>query len=510
MIKKTLLILTLFFFNNIAEAQINNIHNFYSQNLFFYSPAHTGDKGQLTAFVDFRKHLLKINNSAEVASVGLHSPITKKMSLGGLIKKQKNGLLETVSGRLDYSFRTKINKNSKIAFGINVGMLQRGINQELAIVVDQTDPTLTDNGSVQRNVFYSGASIAYSFKNIEFDIGIPTMYQTKGISNIFQANYWSFLAYSFYTKNKKIQFKPSASFTYNTQNTIGYNANFLVNYKDLIWVQPTYKANQSLVFSVGFNLKKIGIAYSYETNSSSLNVIGGASHEIMLTYGLFRSKIKIDTIKDAEYYHNLEQKIGDKTYEEYVTSDNYGFYNNIIGLIDSIHQEEVKKIEKLRTDSIQQANKLVLLEKERLDSINSAKIAAIEKAKRDSARAHNLRHLSKQELKILEEGIHFKLGSAVLSNDSKIYLNKVAILIRKNKNIRLLIAGHTCDIGSEETNLRISKQRANAVISYLIKKGVSPNRITSDFKLDAEPIVPNTNEENRSLNRRVSFSVIKE
>ena len=508
MIKKILIISVIFFLSKVTNAQIDNIHNFYTQNLFFYSPAHTGDKEQLFAFVDYRRHLFGINNSTEVASVGLHSPITKTMSLGGLIKTQNIGLLKIVSGRLDYSFRAKINNNSKIAFGINVGMLQRGLNTELAVVQDQTDPTLRDNGYIQKNIFFSGASIAYNYKNFEFDLGVPTMYQTKGISNVFHANYWSFMAYSFFLEKSKLQFRPSASATYSSNKTLGYHFNFMVNYDDLIWLQPTYKANGSMAFSLGVNLKKIGIAYSYETNSSSLRTIGGASHEIMLTYGLFKPKHVIDTT--SEYYHKLEQIIGDKTYEDYVRSNNYGFYNNIISLTDSIHKEEVKKIAKLNTDSIQNVNKLALLEKERLDSINQARLASIEKAKRDSARAHNLRHLSQKELKILEIGIHFELGSAMLNNESRVYLNKVAKLIKSNKNIKLLVSGHTCDIGSAVTNLKISKERANSVIYYLKKRGVSSSKISSDYKLDAEPIVPNTNEKNRSLNRRVSFSVIKE
>jgi len=98
----------------------------------------------------------------------------------------------------------------------------------------------------------------------------------------------------------------------------------------------------------------------------------------------------------------------------------------------------------------------------------------------------------------------------MVTGDSRVYLDEVSELIKNNKNIRVLISGHTCDIGSEEVNLRYSKDRAEAVRYYLIRKGVDPNRISTDAKLDAEPLVPNTNEENRQQNRRVSFSIIRE
>lgn len=509
-----------------ANAQVYNTHNFYTQNLFYYSPAHTGDKGQMAAFIDYRNDLNQIENATTSASVGLHSPVTKHMSIGGLIKTERLGLLETLSGRLDYSFRTKIIGKHIIAFGINAGALQRSINSDLAIVEDPTDPLLTGD-YFRKNIFFTGASINYNFKKFEFDIGIPVMYKTNTADNFFYANYWSFISYSLLSKNKDWEFKPSVSVNYGSEKLIGYHANLLINYKNIFWVQPTYKVNRSIVVSAGVNLKKIGIGYSYETNSGALSTIGGASHEIIITYGFFKPrKHKVDTIvKDAEYYHNLKQKIGDKTYEEYVSSNNYGFYNSILDLTDSIHQEEVKKIEKLKNKTFQQDSiakleqkrlldleqkRLAELEQKRLDSLNQAKLARIEKAKRDSARAHHLRHLSEKEMNILKMGVHFKLGSAMLDQEGRNYLNKVAELIKNNDNIKILVSGHTCDLGSEKANLKYSIDRAETVIYYLKSKGVNPNKISSDYKLDAEPIVPNTSENNRSKNRRVSFSIIKE
>lgn len=510
MIKKIIGTIILMIFILFGNAQVYNIHNFYTQNLFYYSPAHTGDKGQLAAFIDYRNSLSNINDATKSASVGLHSPVTKKMSIGGLIKTQRLGLLETLSGRLDYSFRTKIIGEHIIALGINGGALQRNISSDLAIVVDQTDPTLTGS-YIKKNIFFTGASISYNFKNFEFDVGIPVMYKTNDIQNSFYTNYWSFTSYRIETKNNNWSFSPSVVINYSTGNILGYQGNLLLNFKNIFWIQPTYKKNRSLVVSAGINLKKIGIAYSFETNSGALSALGGPSHEIMLTYGFFRErKSENDTIiKDEEYYHNLKQKIGDKTYEEYVSSNNYGFYNDITDLTDSIHKEEIKKIQKLNTDSINNA-KLALLEKQKLDSINQAKLALIEQAKKDSARAHHLRHLSKDEMEVLKKGVHFDLGSAMLNEDGRKYLNEVADLIKNNDNIRVLISGHTCDIGTEESNLKVSKERAETVFYYLKRKGVKPNKISLDFKLDAEPIVPNTSEANRKQNRRVSFSIIKE
>ena len=128
MIKKILLFLLLLLYMLDGSAQVFSTHNFYTQNMFFYSPAHTGDKGQFAAFLDYRDQLSEIEDATQSAIVGFHSPITKNMNLGSLIKTERIGLFETLSGRLDYSFRAKISENQILAFGINGGVLQRNLN----------------------------------------------------------------------------------------------------------------------------------------------------------------------------------------------------------------------------------------------------------------------------------------------------------------------------------------------------------------------------------------------
>ena len=516
MLKKILLIVTGIFTIFHSEAQIYNIHNFYTQNMFYYAPAHTGDKKQFAAFANYRNHLTGIPDAVQTATVGLHSPITKKMNLGGSIKTQRIGLFETLSGRIDYSFRTHISDNQIIGLGINGGVMQRNLNADNAIVADPNDPTLLPD-YVKKNIFFAGASINYRFKNLNFDIGIPSVYKSE---KLLTTNYFSFLSYDFYNKKKVWLFQPSVLAVYNSSKIFDAHINVLVNYDNIFWFQPTYKLNGSIVVSAGVNLKKIGIGYAYETNSGALSYIGGASHEIILTYGFFKKRIHPGDSAEVNNYNNpkLKAKINGKTYEEYVNANNYGFYNNIMELTDSIHKEEVKKQDSLKAiayqDSIKQTllnqAKLDSLNKIRLDSLNKVRIDSIAQAKKDSAREHALRHLNNEELKILQKGVHFQLNSAMLTQEARDYLDSVAKLIIKNKNIKVLITGYTCDLGSETVNLRFSTDRAESVKYYLIQQGVPPDRISTNAGLDAEPVVPNTSEANRKLNRRVSFSIIKE
>jgi len=365
------------------------------------------------------------------------------------------------------------------------------------------------SGVFKKNIFIAGASLNYKFKKFNFDIGIPSAYKSE---SLITANYFSLLSYDLFSKNRHWQFQPSVLAVFNTSNIFDAHFNFSVNYENVFWFQPTYKLNGSIMVSAGVNFKKVGISYAYETNSGALAYLGGASHEIMLTYGFFKKRIHPEDSIEYDEFGNpkLKGKINGKSYEEYVKANNYGFYNNIMELTDSIHQEEVKRQDSIKNLAKQDSLQKALAEQAKLDSINKAYADSIAAAKRDSARKHALRHLNNDELKILQKGVHFQLNSAMLSSESRQYLDTVANLIIKNKNIKVLITGYTCDLGTEEINRRFSIDRAESVKYYLIQKGVPPERISTDAGLDAEPVVPNTNEANRKLNRRVSFSIIRE
>ncbi|HEY9363436.1 MAG TPA: OmpA family protein, partial [Chitinophagaceae bacterium] len=81
--------------------------------------------------------------------------------------------------------------------------------------------------------------------------------------------------------------------------------------------------------------------------------------------------------------------------------------------------------------------------------------------------------------------------------------DKLVDLMQRHDNIELQIEGHTCNIGSEAVNKRISLARANAVVVYLENKGIAPGRLHAIGKAAEEPVLPNTSEANRKQNRRV-------
>ena len=87
------------------------------------------------------------------------------------------------------------------------------------------------------------------------------------------------------------------------------------------------------------------------------------------------------------------------------------------------------------------------------------------------------------------------------------FLEKVQLL-RQYPETRIHIQGHTCDTGNDEVNQRVGMARAERARDYLIANGIAANRILSLTSiLDRQPVVPNTSEANRKLNRRVQLVI---
>ncbi len=108
---------------------------------------------------------------------------------------------------------------------------------------------------------------------------------------------------------------------------------------------------------------------------------------------------------------------------------------------------------------------------------------------------------------IITEKIFFTLGKAKILSVSFNILDELSALLMKNPDIKIRIEGYTDSTGRPETNLRLSQKRAEAVRDYLIKKGITPERMTAKGYGMTMPIADNKTAAGRAENRRVEFSI---
>lgn len=104
------------------------------------------------------------------------------------------------------------------------------------------------------------------------------------------------------------------------------------------------------------------------------------------------------------------------------------------------------------------------------------------------------------------QGILFETGKTELRPESRPVLKEIASTMKKYGDLKILIEGHTDNVGSAATNLALSDQRAAAVKAKLVADfALDPSRITTKGLGDTKPSAPNTTAAGRSQNRRVEI-----
>jgi len=107
------------------------------------------------------------------------------------------------------------------------------------------------------------------------------------------------------------------------------------------------------------------------------------------------------------------------------------------------------------------------------------------------------------------KGIHFVTGSAEIRVESELILDDIANWLDKNKNIKIEVQGHTDQEGSKTANQRLSSDRAEAVMFYLIKKGITPTRLTAKGFGESKPLDNSGTKKAMAKNRRIEFKIIE-
>ncbi|MFM2359856.1 MAG: hypothetical protein RLY16_1849 [Bacteroidota bacterium] len=110
---------------------------------------------------------------------------------------------------------------------------------------------------------------------------------------------------------------------------------------------------------------------------------------------------------------------------------------------------------------------------------------------------------------IVLKNVFFETNKTVLSAASQIELNSVIQLMNDNPQLKILLTGHTDNVGKASDNLLLSEGRAKAVIQYLLSSGtISKERLTAKGMGATKPISDNTTEEGKAKNRRTELTVI--
>ncbi|MEJ6756286.1 MAG: OmpA family protein [Crocinitomicaceae bacterium] len=105
--------------------------------------------------------------------------------------------------------------------------------------------------------------------------------------------------------------------------------------------------------------------------------------------------------------------------------------------------------------------------------------------------------------------LNFETGKSTIKSGSYSSLNELVDYMNRKKTLKILVAGHTDNIGAADGNLVLSKDRALAVKAYLVKKGVLAGRVRTEGYGMNQPIADNSTLTGRAENRRTEVQIIE-
>lgn len=109
---------------------------------------------------------------------------------------------------------------------------------------------------------------------------------------------------------------------------------------------------------------------------------------------------------------------------------------------------------------------------------------------------------------IVLKNIFFDVNKYDLKPESQVELDKLVQLLQENPTVKVQIEGHTDNIGSAADNMKLSENRAKAVVNYLVSKNISVTRLIAKGFGATRPIAENNSEEGRAQNRRTELKVV--
>jgi outer membrane protein OmpA-like peptidoglycan-associated protein len=111
-------------------------------------------------------------------------------------------------------------------------------------------------------------------------------------------------------------------------------------------------------------------------------------------------------------------------------------------------------------------------------------------------------------LKTAFQNLEFETGKAVIRSSSFASLNELAALLISKPTWKLKISGHTDNVGNDESNMTLSKNRAQSTAKYLQGKGVAEKQLIAEWFGETMPVADNNTAEGRQKNRRVEMQVV--
>ncbi len=433
-------------------AQQTRQTNLYRSNMYSVNPAYAGFSGCTEINFNHINQWIKIDGAPVTNFFSANTRIGKSLGIGANVLIDRLGMFQQLSASGSISYGLTFAKEHKVRLGISGGYFQMRIDPTDAIAFDAGD-NIVEGGVQTSNSVETEAGILYSWKGLELSFASKQLLETRTNFNYQNLDGYGlkrhFIGYAGYNilVSKKLALTPNILYK-GVNNVNQFDFNVDLNYDDFIHGGIGYRTQAGLVARIGVNIRKMFfIGYAYETPMQNLAKYSSGSHEIGL--GIRLCKKPKENPADVDPIH---------------------------AMVDTVTVVDTLVVERVDT---------VFIEKPTNDDVRKAMLRA-------------------------SDHLEFEYDKAIILKESYGDLESLTNLLLIREELKISLEGHTDSDGTEEYNMRLSKNRVEAVKDFIVAHGVDPSRIKTAYFGESRPIADNATEEGKARNRRVDMEILNQ
>ena len=481
MIKKLFIILASLPLLSIGQQ--TSLLSHYYENTTLFNPSLTGLNQNTSITLNARQQWYKFTDDSNIGKSSLS--FNKGFGddgFGAQVFTDNSGNITNSGFSLSYSRRVVIDEESFLFYGLSGGYQNNNINNISSVDIGMFNNKFnwTPNASFGASFTRKSLIIGLSVDGLlESDLGFTTQ------ENILEKHYYGFVAYD-HSVTPTVKLSPSIFYKQAESGASQFDMNVNIGFKDVLRFGLGYKGNFSEnenfgpLVTIGLNFSNIKSLISQEFTTSEVSSYSVGTTELTLKYEVKNNDDNKEEKKDEEVIE-----------EEKVDSDNDGVFDDEDECPNLFGSVAAKGCPDIDNDGVR-------------DSQDQCPNTIGEMLN------NGCPILSEKDSSILKKAmtnLEFDKNSTKITPSSYSYVSNIGKLLLGNKNMVLIISGHTDSDASDEYNYNLSAKRAQSVRNYLSNMGISKSRLIMDFYGESKPLYPNDNDSNMQKNRRVEFNI---
>ncbi|MGR6088153.1 MAG: PorP/SprF family type IX secretion system membrane protein [Arcticibacter sp.] len=293
--------------SSLAHGQQLPLYSQFMWNDYAINPAYTGSYNYSPVRLVYRKQWAGFNGSPTLLTFGGHTRLSDKISVGGLLFKDKTGgAISQTGALLNYAYRITMDDSSFFTLGLAAQLNQYAFDYNKVTALTPNDPALADG--IEKNMSPDASfGVLYQKKDrLRLGASVNQLFET-GMDNFNDAGGNNSLVRHYNVQgsykigsDSGFAFTPMMLFkmTEATPAQLDLTAKF--DFKNNLWAACSYRSDDALVAMVGINSRNYFIGYSYDMTLSEIANYSSGSHEIVLGLNLSGNKKSPSSDRDKD------------------------------------------------------------------------------------------------------------------------------------------------------------------------------------------------------------------